>query len=220
MSGLLSSNAEQALSLIKENNRLVRKRNRLAKRQYRQSVLDFEQAERQYLIEKAHLQPSFRIKVTEFLTCEPDAMADPEQAVEAKYLSEHGIAVDELVLRLKIDVKGDAEYMRPYLVLTTPSETDVDERAHSMTEFVYFATIERLGGSEIARTFLLYLVYRDKTTLPVVHKYCVSQLKGSTLQRWEVEHIDTAYARSHKNLARFNHSQGCEALFDDRDEAL
>jgi len=109
MSGLLSSNAEQALSILKESNRLARKRNRLAKRQYRQSVLDFEQAERQ------HLQPSFRIKVTEFLTCAPDAMADPEQAVEAKYLSEHGIAVDELVLRLKIDVKGDAEYMRPYL---------------------------------------------------------------------------------------------------------
>ena len=222
VSDLLSDDPQQLLSVIEQSNKLARQRNRLAKRQHQQSMLDFEQAQRQYLIEKAHLQPSFRMTVTEFLTCEPSSMSDPEQAGEAKYLSDRGIGIDTLVLRFRLDVKGDSEYMRPYLVLHRPSDTGSDQRACSMSELLYFTTLESVGDGLVKaqekHSFYVYFVYRDKTTLPVVHKYRVSQLQNSGLRRWEVEHVDTAYAKSHKNLARFYSSQGCDKLFSDRDQ--
>lgn len=208
---------DELLLVAKQSNKHARKRNRLAKRQHEQLVLNYEQAERQYLIEKSRMQPKFRLSVTEFLMCEPDFMNDPEQASEAKYLADFGVGVDARVLRIKVDVKGDMEYMRPSIIIEKSKNNDADERAYAMTELIYFvpvASIE-LSGSDNSST--AYLVYRDKTTLPVVHKYRLTQQLDSALRRWEAVHLDTVYATSHKNLSTLNSSMGCAELFAGRE---
>lgn len=213
----LNSRLKDALSIAEKSNKHARKRNRLAKREYQQSVLNYEQAERQYLLEKSSIQPSFRLSVTEFLTCEPDFVNDPEQASEAKYLSDLGMGVDERVLRVRVRVAGEADYMRPTIVMETLAEGEADERAHSMTELLYFMPVAHLDTTTTAGS-MVYLVYRDKTTLPVIHKFLLKQQHGSALSRWDTVHLDTAYAMSHKSQSRFNRSSACAALFSDRDE--
>jgi len=220
---VLENHAEKMLSAVQENNKQARKRNRLAKKQYRQSVLNYEQVERQYLLEKSALQPSFRLSITEFLTCDPEYLDDPEQAGEARFLAKLGVGSEERVLRFKIHVKGDAEYMRPTLVLKTnkTAHQEDDERAYSMSELLYFIPAANLDirSSEAQHMIELYLVYRDRTTLPVIHKYQLKQQRNSTLLRWEAAHLDTVYASSHKNISALNSSAGCAVLFSDREEA-
>jgi len=212
----LASDITQAMKLIKKSNQHARKRNKLAKRQYRQSVLDYEQAERQYLIEKSSLQPKFRLSVTEFLTCEPDFVNDPEQASEAKYLSEQGVGLEQRVLRLKLDTKGDADYMRPSIVISHIGNA-VDHRAHSMTDLIYFAEVANLDVSESDGCITVFLVYRDKTTLPVIHKYRLTPNHDLALPRWDAVQLDIAYVGSHKDSPRLNNSTGCAHFFAARD---
>jgi len=214
---LSADDVKEALSLIKESNKQARKRNRWAKRQHQQSVLNYEQAERQYLIEKSRMQPTFRLSVTEFLQCEPDFMNDPEQASEAKYLSGFGVCIDERVLRVKIHVKGEAEYMRPSLVFHQVGDL-IDERGYSMSELIYFVEVERLDMLEGSNSTLLYLVYRDKTTLPVIHKYRLTQQQDSALRRWDAVHLDTIYVTSHKNSFALTTSKTCASFFSDRED--
>jgi len=214
----LASKIDDALALFKEHNKHARKRNRLAKKQYQQSVLNHEQVERQYLIEKSRLQPSFRLSATEFLMCEPDFVNDPEQASEAKFVSGFGIELDERVLRIKLHVKGDAEYMRPNLVIPRSNEQQGDEHAYAMSELIYFVDVDSVQVSK-AGSLDVYLVYQDKTTLPVIHKYQLVQRNDSTLPRWDASHVDTVYAASHKNVLSYKNSAGCEALFADREKS-
>jgi len=212
----VSDNLKQILSALKKHNKYARKRNWLAKHQHQQSILNYEQAERQYLIEKSSMQPTFRLTVTEFLMCEPNFMNDPEQAGEAQYLSDLGVSVDERVLRIKVHVKGDAEYMRPSIVIEK-SDKGLDERAHSMTELIYFVPVASINISNDLKSSSAYLVYRDKTTLPVIHKYRLMQQQDSALRRWDAVHLDTVYASSHKDLPMLNSSKGCAALFNERE---
>lgn len=208
---------EEAIQLFKESNKQARKRNRLAKRQYKQSVLNYEQVERQYLIEKSRLQPTFKLSVTEFLTCEPDFVNDPEQAGEAKYLADSGIGVDERVLRIKLQVKNDAEYMQPSIVIQKTESNVSDERTLAMSDLLYFVPVDSVLVSSDKSGMELFLVYRDKTTLPVIHKYQLVQRYDSALLRWDVSHLDTVYVSSHKKLQSFNSASGCAALFASRE---
>ena len=219
VSELLTRYGEDALSEIKESNKHASKRNRLAKRQYQQSVLNYEQLERQYLIEKSTLQPSFRLSVTELLMCQPDFLNDPEVASEATYLANLGVDVDQRVLRLSVEVTGDAEYWRPNMIIGQFKTGIADERVDSMSGGLYFAPIDSIDMTEGVDAFPVYFVYRDKTTLPVIHKYRVTLQRDSSLRRWEVTHLDTIYASSHENLSVLNSSSGCAALFRSREEA-
>jgi len=216
---LLARYADATLSALKERNKQARKRNRLGKRQHQQAVLNYEQAERQYLIEKAHLHPSFRLSATEMLSSEPDFVNDPEQAAEAKFLADKGVKVDQRVIRLKLHLKGQAEYLRPSLVIRASEKNTDDERILSMTDLLYFVELNNVDLSGEPHSFLAFFVYRDKTTLPVVHKLQLTQQSESTLLRWEVGHLDTAYAKSHKVIKNLNNADGCAALFSDRHDA-
>lgn len=213
---LLVDGIAQAMKLIKASNKQARKRNKLAKRQYRQSVLDYEQAERQYLIEKSSLQPKFKLSVTEFLTCEPDFVNDPEQASEAKYLSEQGVSLEQRVLRLKLDTKGDADYMRPSIVIGNANKT-ADQRAHSMTDLIYFAEVAHIVAADGDGCITVFLVYRDKTTLPVIHKFRLTQNHDLALPRWDTVQLDTAFVGSHKDSPSLNSSIACAQFFATRD---
>jgi len=215
----LTEHLKEAVSVAKKSNKHARKRNRLVKLQHRQAALNYEQAERQYLIEKSRMQPKFRLTATEFLLCEPDFLNDPELASEAKFLSGYSVAVDERVLRVKIHVSGGAEYMRPSVVFTKSSERVCDELAYSMTELICFIPVTNIGTSDNANSSLVYLVYQDKTTLPVILKYQLVPNHDSALPRWDVVHLDTVYATSHKGISTFSHSQGCAALFSDRESS-
>ena len=214
---LFSDNIQVAIAVVKENNKQAKKRNRLAKKQLQQSILNYEQLERQYLIEKSALQPTFGLFVTEFLMFEPDYLNDPELASEAAFLADLGIALEERVLRFRVRVKGDAEYRRPTMVVERNGETESHERAYSMSELLYFVPLSEISLNHGGESFIAYFVYRDKTTLPVVHKYRVTQLQGSTLSRWEVAHMDTVYASSHGDIPALKSAAGCEALFLNRE---
>lgn len=208
----------QALvAALNKHNKLALRRNRLAKRQHQQEILNYEQGERRYLLEKSYLQPTFRLSVTEFLSCEPDFMNDPEQASEAKFLAELGVGVDQSVIRMRVHVKGDAEYMRPSIVIPSAQSNVMDERAHSMTDLIYFATVDSINIAEEDESTLLYLVYRDKTTLPVVLKYKLARQLESALRRWDATHLDTVFVTSHRALSRLHSAAGCADLFADRE---
>lgn len=195
---------------LHQNNQLARKRNRLAKRQHRQSKLNYEQLERQYLIEKSRLQPIFTLSVTEFLTCEPDFVNDPEQASEVKFLFDRGIGIDQRILRIKVTVKGEAEYMQPSIVVPHINIINDDERAYAMSRLLYFVPLDRIAIDQAS--IQAYLVYRDKTTLPVALQYRFDQRLESTLPRWDVEHLNTVYADSNHNLVSLRNIAECRRL--------
>ena len=213
----LVSTLEETLTVFEQSNKYARKRNKIAKQQLRQSELNYEQVERQYLIEKSHLQPIFKLSVTEFLTCEADFLNDPEQATEAKFLSGVGIGVDERVLRIVLDVKGDAVYMQPSVVVGKTKPVD-DEQAFSMTSKLYFVAIDQVSIDQSVSELTLYLVYRDKTTLPVIHKYKLVKRADSTLLRWDAMHLDTVYVSSHKKISRLKNAVGCAEYFFNREQ--
>lgn len=216
VSELLNNHLEKILEVAKKSNKHAAKRNRLAKRKHRQSVLNYEQAERQYLIEKSRLQPTFSLSVTEFLACDPDFFNDPEPASEAKYIASLGVVVDEQVLRIKVHVKGEAEYLQPSLVIKKAGADVQDERVDSMSKLLYFAPMSDIHIDEHTHSIDVYFVYFDITTLPVIHKYQLTKQKKSALQRWDVVHLDTIYATSDKQLSLLNSAAGCAALFTHR----
>ncbi len=189
----------------------------MLKKQYAQSLLAYEQTERLYLLEKSKLQPSFTLSVTEFLLCEPDFMNDPEQASEAQFLTGQGIKSEERVVRFRFSVKGGADYLRPSLVLGLKDEQKFDDCAFAMNELLYFAPVDRLKFVKDSDSFVVYFVYRDKTSLPIVLKYRISKREGSSLLRWETDHLDTIYGMTHHRLSLLKKFTGCEALFADRE---
>jgi hypothetical protein len=213
----LTQGIYKLLRVVGKSNQHARKRNRLAKRQQQQSSLAYEQAERQYLIDKSGLQPSFRLSVTEFLTREPDFVNDPEQASEAKHLCQQGVGIEQRVLRLKLDVKGDANYMRPSMVVGKKGKP-ADERADSMTDLIYFVEIAGVDVSNVDGCITMFLVYRDQTTLPVIHKYRLTPNHILALPRWDTVHLDTVYVSSNKNSLSLNSSRTCAEFFDIRDK--
>lgn len=214
----LKDSLKDLAAALKQSNRHASKRNRLAEMQHQQSVLNYEQEQRRYLIEKSNLQPTFRLSVTEFLTCEPDFVNDPEQASEAKFLSDFGVGVDQRALRIKVHVKGDVPYMRPSIVLAKHAQGKVkDEQIYSMSELIYFVDVASMALTEENGSTDAYFVYRDKTTLPVLHKYRLAPRKNSALLRWDATHLDTLFASSHKDLEATKTSAGCAALFSARE---
>jgi hypothetical protein len=214
---LLALYLGKATRALKKNNKHARKRNRLSKLQYQQSILNYEQLERQYLIEKAHLQPIFRLSVTELLVSGSDTLNDPELASEAKYLSDLGCEIDDRVLRFRVNVEGDAVYRRPSIVIARSDKHNGDERVNSMSELRYFAPLDSLDIDLATQSFEIYFLYRDKTTLPVIHKYRVKQQQASTLSRWDTTYLDTVFADTNQKMSSLNTSLECESLFSDRD---
>ena len=128
MNQLNSDQTQQALLLLSKSNRLNKKRNLLIKKQIHQSELDYQQAERLYLIEKSKLQPSFKLLATEFLLNEPDFVNDPEHAMEANFLVENGFKVDQRVLRFKLTISGDNPFMRLSLVTRKLKHSGIDNK--------------------------------------------------------------------------------------------
>lgn len=213
---VLKKDLQQVIETFKESNEHAQRRNELAQKELHQSKLNYEQVERQYLIEKSRLQPIFRLSATEFLSCEPDFLNDPEQATEAKFLADAGIGVDERVLRISMEVTGEGVYMQPSLVIGKVSN-DADEQAMSMTDKLYFITVEQAAIDESNNSLDVYLVYRDKTTLPVIHKYQLVKRSGSTLLRWDPMHMDTYYVSSHTHRNRLKKAEGCAEFFSNRE---
>lgn len=209
---------QSMVDALERSNKLSKRRNKLAKKQYQQSLADFEQAERLYLIEKSKVQPVFRLDVTEFLLCEPDFMNDPEQAGEAKFLKQRGVSLDSRILRIQLHVRGEKSYMRPSLVTSlVNADKSSDERLMSISETLYFLPVDSLRFTEELGTSSLFLVYRDKTTLPVIHRYRLTQQPDSDLRRWNVEHLDSVFAKSDERFSNFRVSSLCEGLFTVRE---
>lgn len=210
---------EQALLLAKKNNKHARKRNRLAKKQQRQAELNYQQSERLYLLEKSKMQPRFRVTAGEFLLNKPDFVNDPEQAGEAEFLVDNGFSIEQRVVRLKLEVKHEAPFMRPSMVVANRAgKGQDDERILSMTPRIFFTALDSIALESAASNatehrFNLYLLYYDQTTLPVAHKFKVTQQHDSRLLRWEVEHIDSAFALSRHQENALSMAKNCERLF-------
>lgn len=211
---LIADCLDEQQALQRKSNKLASKRNRIEKKKHQQSLLDFEQAERQYLIEKSKLQPTFRLTATEILTCEPDFVNDPEQASEAYFLKEQGVGVDQHVLRLRLDAKGSSDYMHPSIVYCGDGDAHSSGLAFAMSQYVYFIHLDEVSNKQKALDQLIvYFVYRDKTTLPVVHKYKLSKEINSALQRWQVFQVNTVYAKTPSTHRRLETAEECENLF-------
>ncbi len=213
LESLLEDYLKQTLAQQKKANKHAKKRNTLAKRELTQTALNYEQAERLYLLEKSKLQPSFKLSVTEFLLCEPSSMNDPEQSAEAHFLSQHSVCTDERVLRFSVNMKAGGNYLRPHLVIQRDDITAEDDLALPLHDLLYFLPHHQLSSNEHLETFVVYFIYADQTTLPVLHKYQVTQSPDDDLRRWNAVHVDTVYAMSHHKHIEFAKAQDCAALF-------
>ena len=200
----------------KQQNKHSTKRNALSQQKLQLDQLRLDQAERLYLLEKSKLQASFKLSVTEFLLCEPNFMVDPEQAGEAKFLTDLGVEIDERVLRLQVTVVQKGQILRPRLVIKNNHKKNSDDLAFAMSEKLYFLPVKRLCEGVSTQAFDAYWVYHDQTTLPVLQKYRISQQQDSSLARWNVVHEDTVFALAKHSLDTLNLSDGCQSLFDDR----
>lgn len=212
----ISENLKELGILQKKGNKIAKQLNLIKKKQHQQSLLDFEQSERQYLIEKSKLQPSFRLSVSETLACEPDFVNDPEQASESSFLKDMGVECDDRVLRLRLDVKGNAEYMHPSVVFSDPECSEFSGLAHAMNERVYFISLGDTSAKNNIQHLIVYFVYRDQTALPVLYKYKLKKEPNSALQRWHVSKIDKVYAKTHNALVVLETAKECEQLFISR----
>ena len=212
----LTNEMSKLVAEQKKQSKHFKKQNRLAQQQIEQSQLKIEQTERLYLLEKSKLQPKFKLSVTEFLLCSPDFMADPEQAVEAQFLTDLGVNVDDRVLRFQMTVVEKGQYLRPHLVVARKQTQDKNDNAFAMSGLLYFLPFNMLADDTGDDAFDVFWVYRDQTTLPVVQKYRVSQRQSTKLTRWDVMHIDTVFALAKDSPETLNSSLGCEKLFGDR----
>jgi len=113
-------------------------------------------------------------------------------------------------------VKGDTVYMQPSIVIAKTKLAD-NEQAFDMTDKLYFVAVDQVKVDQLAGSLDVYLVYRDKTTLPVIHKYKLTKRPDSTLLRWDAIHLDTIYVSSHKKLSQLKNSAGCAKYFLDRE---
>lgn len=222
--------SEAALTLLHEElravagaqmvaNHVARKANRMAKKQYQLSLLEYEQRERQYLIEKSALQPTFKVSATEVLVCEPDFVNDPEQASEASFVLANDVGIDHRVLRIRIDAKGDAEYRRPCLFYSINPEQQSNGLAYAFSTNTYFVALEGHNNDVHINSVVIYFVYKDKTTLPVIHQYVLTKDDVSALQRWQVSHQDTVYTTTHSLSLVFDSVSVCESLFTKKNKA-
>lgn len=210
---LIAKSLKELLVTQKEANKISKQQKRIDKKQYQQSLLDFEQSERQYLIEKSNLQPIFRVSATEVLVCEPDFVNDPEQASEASFLLAKKVKVEQRVLRLRVETKGHAEYMHPSMVYSIGSEQKSDGLAYAFSEHTYFVPIQELNSRNSVSSIVIYFVYKDRTTLPVIHKYLLTKDMSSALQRWSVTQVNTVYANTAAMQSVFETANACEVLF-------
>jgi hypothetical protein len=138
------------------------------------------------------------------------------QASEAKFLSERGVGLERRVLRLKLDTKGDADYMRPSIVISHADKA-ADQRAHSMTDLIYFTEVANVDLADKHGCITAFLVYRDQTTLPVIHKYRLTPNHDLALPRWDTAQLDTVYVGSHKDSPSLNNAAACAQFFATRD---
>lgn len=198
-----------ANDLLFKNNDLKEQRNELEKQKYIQTVLDYEQRERQFLIEKSKLQPRFRLKASELLLCEPDFVNDPEQASEASFLVKQGVQIDERVLKLRIESKDSAQYTHPCVLYCF--DVQAGGQAYALSSNTYFIN---LHGAEQSFSMNIYFVYKDSTTLPVIHKYHLMKGFEGALQRWSVEHVDTVFTSTAAKGALINTVESAEAFFN------
>ena len=212
----LTAKIEELIAAQKRRNKLAKKQNKLAAAELKHKQYTFEQTERLYLIEKSRLQPKFKLNVTEFLLCEPDYMNDPEQAGEAKFLTDLGFDIDERILRFQISLVEKENYLRPRLIVGQTNNKTDDDYAFSLTDKLYFLPFDLLTMTTRKTTFDCFFVYQDQTTLPVVQRYRVSQRPGSSLMRWNASHEDTVFTISKDSLASLSSAVGCASLFADR----
>jgi len=213
----LADKIEELIAAQKKRNKLAKKQNKLAAAELKQKQYTFEQTERLYLIEKSKLQPKFKLNVTEFLLCEPDYMNDPEQAGEAKFLTDLGFDIDERILRFQLNLVEKEPYLRPRLIVSqTNNKADGEDFAFSLTDKLYFLPFSLLSMNAEETAFDAYFVYQDQTTLPVIQRYRVSQRPGSSLMRWNATHEDTVFAVNKESLTSLNSAEGCAKLFVDR----
>ena len=212
----LTAKIEELIAAQKRRNKLAKKQNKLAAAELKHKQYTFEQTERLYLIEKSRLQPKFKLNVTEFLLCEPDYMNDPEQAGEAKFLTDLGFDIDERILRFQISLVEKENYLRPRLIVGQTNNKTDDDYAFSLTDKLYFLPFDLLSMTPRKTAFDCFFVYQDQTTLPVVQRYRASQRPGSSLMRWNASHEDTVFSFSKDSLASLSSAVGCASLFADR----
>jgi hypothetical protein len=82
-----------------------------------------------------------------------------------------------------------------------------------MSEYVYFVSLGEAEANTNVENLIVYFVYRDQTTLPVLHKYKLIKEFDSALQRWQVLQIDTVYAKTSTSLMSLETVVECEQLF-------
>lgn len=212
----LAAKIEELIAAQKKRNKLAKKQNKLAAAELKHKQYTFEQTERLYLIEKSKLQPIFKLQVTEFLLCEPDYMNDPEQAGEAKFLTDLGFEIDERILRFQVNLVEKEPYLRPRLIVSQINNKADEDFAFSLTDKLYFLPFNLLSMNAEETAFDVYFVYQDQTTLPVIQRHRVSQRPGSSLMRWNATHEDTVFSVNKKSLNSLNSAEGCARLFEDR----
>lgn len=212
----LAIKIKKLISAQKKRNKLAKRHNKLAEAQLEHQKNAFEQTERLYLIEKSKLQPRFKLNVSEFLLCEPNYMNDPEQAGEAKFLTDLGFKVDERILRFHVNVIEKEPYLRPRLLVGQKENERDNDFAFSLTDKLYFLPFDLLSTKADETAFDVYFVYQDQTTLPIVQRHRISQQQGSSLMRWNSAHEDTVFTLSKQTLSNLDSAEGCALLFKNR----
>ena len=217
----LASEMSKLVAEQRKQSKHFQEQNRLAQEQIEQSQLKIEQTERLYLLEKSKLQPKFKLSVTEFLLCEPDFMADPEQASEAKFLTDLGASINARVLRFQISVLEKGQYLRPRLVISRDEKANDkglngEDLAFSMSERLYFLPFDLLSNKNDLNAFSMFWIYHDQTTLPVIQKYIVNRQQNSKLKRWNVAHEDTVFALAKHSSESLSVAADCNKLFENR----
>lgn len=194
----------------------------------KQAQLEFIQAERLYLIEKAQLQPVFKATARAFITPAEDQQLQDEVWDEDAFIAKHFSEPNLLGVKLSFRQKGSALFSHERVVFdrsNRPSDRDGSDSNESYVALdekekpVFIVPLDEIASGEAGQEFVVYYIYKDLTSLSVVLKYRVFRAIENDANFWSIKNLDICFTNAYQDDLQLNSVEGCEALFVRKYEA-
>lgn len=194
----------------------------LESRKFAQAQLEFTQAERLYLIEKAQLQPVFKASARAFITPAKDQQAQDDVWDEDAFIAKHFREPDLFGVKLSFRQKGSALFSHERVVFDRshrPPERAGSENNESYVALderekpVYIIPLDELPNGDSSQDFVVFYIYKDLTSLSVVMKYRVYRTVEVDANFWSIENLDICFTNAYQEDLELDSVKGCEKLF-------
>ncbi len=208
---------------VAEQAKLTKSKQALDQKQQLQAQLEFVQAERLYLIEKAQLQPIFKAVARPFITPPLDYEFQDEVWDEDAFIAKHFKEPDLFGVKLTFRQKGNTLFSHERVIFDRSSHPSDRTGSHSNEAYVtldekekpvYIIPLDELPGGNSTQQFVVYYIYKDITSLSVVMKYRVSPAIEGDANFWSINNLDICFSNAYHQERQLDSVENCESLFE------